>query len=1070
MKNKIFWAVAATVLFLCGCVKDQELYDKVDDLGNRVSALEETVKELNQVTIPGMQSIVAAIQGNIYVTSVTTTADGYLITFSNSTTAVIKNGTDGQDGKDGVDGEKGDKGETPVISVVEIDGEFYWAIDGEPLLNENGNMVSVYYTLPQLRIFEGKWQVSYDEGKTWKDVETTGAATGSTISIEDGDTTVTFYINGEAYTIQKELPFYLIFDSRKDIGVPVGEKYNFTYTIQGINAGDEVEVDVLSCTAGWEAEIVSIPSGDTPGVLAVTNIENNSGKVFVYASNGRGKTDIKSLLFEDGVLTAEADVKPVPAAGGEVTVSVTTNMSYELYVDKTQGWISVLPATKATHTDVYTLACAKNETGDFRSAEVDVINTQTAEVVSVYVVLQYPSETVTTSIASLANVADNTPVVLYNETVLASSEISAVVSDGTSFLSVRGLEEALTLGNEIVISGVKKSDADGTVYVELTSFEVAAETSAVSNPETTYYGLATGDELPLYTSVTGPLANDGSSYSVTAYEGQKVVVEAPAAGYELASNVGKTVTVYGYITAIEEVSAEETYTIIINNVSVVEFKENASWELSYKNDPTVEAGYPEIITNTVSGSSVPYQLALISEEAYNEIGSAETFALALCDDLQYTYWYYGLLLGYSQSDLYSIFVHADGATGYDAFKEIEYGRYYAVAVGINPDGTATGDYKVQAFEKTEPKSIATYEDFIGEWTMGSDILVVTEKVNGKTYNVTGIAKQESLGVAPVEAEFVDGKFILKEQDTEATYQNVNYGTCNVCLSGGFIYGGNEYGAYPVNVKEKSVIFTGYMFDDSGTVTVEPGSCSFGPFMDIVFSWVIPSGENAGKGNSFTPGTAIVSQMTKYVDSIPAELLGKWVCKEKADMWGEDTYTDWTITIEKSGTGVAMKGFDAGMDDVCRQNGLTLVYPVASWDPDAQTLTVQDNTPTGIASNGDSINWRGFVGDYYRNIVFTADLNNGILSLAVDGFMACNTSGAFSGFEAPLEFNKEGTGTSSTRAVKSAVHSSKVNTPKANSMSVYNGDAVAKTVKVPVQKTLDARVAKSGKASVVKLSK
>ncbi|MDE5891065.1 MAG: DUF4988 domain-containing protein, partial [Bacteroidales bacterium] len=54
MKNKIFWAVAATVLFLCGCVKDQELYDKVDDLGNRVSALEETVKELKPVNNPGL--------------------------------------------------------------------------------------------------------------------------------------------------------------------------------------------------------------------------------------------------------------------------------------------------------------------------------------------------------------------------------------------------------------------------------------------------------------------------------------------------------------------------------------------------------------------------------------------------------------------------------------------------------------------------------------------------------------------------------------------------------------------------------------------------------------------------------------------------------------------------------------------------------------------------------------------------------------------------------------------------------------------------------------------------------
>ena len=195
MKKRLIWAFAALVLFLTGCSVDQGLIEKVNDLDERVSSLEKTVEELNKITIPGLQSIVAAIQGNIYVTSVAPATDGYTITFSNGTTAIIKNGADG---------EKGDK---PAISVIEIDGVFYWAADGEALLDASGNKVPVYTATPQLRINEGKWQISYDEGKTWADVDVMGSAGGSTISIEDGDTTVTFYIDGKKYEIQKELPF-----------------------------------------------------------------------------------------------------------------------------------------------------------------------------------------------------------------------------------------------------------------------------------------------------------------------------------------------------------------------------------------------------------------------------------------------------------------------------------------------------------------------------------------------------------------------------------------------------------------------------------------------------------------------------------------------------------------------------------------------------------------------------------------------------------------------------------------------------------------------------------------------
>ena len=231
MKNKVFWALVATFLFFVGCSKEQDLYDKVNDLDNRVSALEKTVNELNNITIPGLKSIVAAIQGNIYVTSVTPTADGYSIQFSNGTTAVIRNGIDG------VDGEKGDKGDTgasPVITVVEVDGVFYWAINGTVVTDESGKKVPVQAATPQLRINDGKWQVSYDGGTTWADVEVLGNPGGSTVSIVDGDTTVTFIINGETYVIQKEVPFYLVFDARKDLGVPQGEEFYFEYNIQGV--------------------------------------------------------------------------------------------------------------------------------------------------------------------------------------------------------------------------------------------------------------------------------------------------------------------------------------------------------------------------------------------------------------------------------------------------------------------------------------------------------------------------------------------------------------------------------------------------------------------------------------------------------------------------------------------------------------------------------------------------------------------------------------------------------------------------------------------------------------------
>ena len=551
--------------------------------------------------------------------------------------------------------------------------------------------------------------------------------------------------------------------------------------------------------------------------------------------------------------------------------------------------------------------------------------------------------------------------------------------------------------------------------------------------------------------------------------GQKVALEAPTSNYGIAAYVDKTVTVYGYLTSVhvEEGAEAESYTMVVNNAVPVSFKENATWSLSYENDPTAE--YPEIVTNTVSGSSVPYQLALYSEEYYLELGGTpEAAALMLCDDLQYYYWQFNYQYGFTQELLYSILVHS-GETDSEGFNEVDYGKYYILAVGTNQDGTVTGDYKVQEIEKKEPKSVASYSDFLGKWILGDDLISITEKTTGSTYNVTGIKNQD--GIPAFEAEFVDGKFILKEQKSSGTWDNPNYGICDLYLSA--IYS-SSYGsstAYPFDTEEPATIFTGYILEDApDVVTLKAGSCKGGPFVAAAISWVIQSGENAGRGNTWS-GTTISPTMNKYVDNIPDELLGNWICPEKADLWGEDTYTDWTITIEKSGIGVAMKGFDAGMDAVCDANSLARVYPIAQYDPETKTLTVPDNTATGISSGGVSINWRGISGEYYSDIVFNVDFESKTLSLAVDVFVARNSSGAFSAFEAPLVFTKEGTEPAAVPAVKASSHSSKIKSQVKTSKKVsMQKSTVAAKFNAPVSRKIDPRVEKSGKASAIKLVK
>lgn len=121
MKKKFYGALLVGSLFLAGgMVSCSDYDDDINSLNERVDALEKTVADLKK-----------AIEAGAVITNVQSTENGVTVTLSDGKTFEVKNGTNGTNGVDGVDGKPG--------SVVTIDDEGYWCIDGVRQTDKEGN-------------------------------------------------------------------------------------------------------------------------------------------------------------------------------------------------------------------------------------------------------------------------------------------------------------------------------------------------------------------------------------------------------------------------------------------------------------------------------------------------------------------------------------------------------------------------------------------------------------------------------------------------------------------------------------------------------------------------------------------------------------------------------------------------------------------------------------------------------------------------------------------------------------------------------------------------------------------
>lgn len=395
--------------------------------------------------VQALAALVRALEQKDYITSVNPVYEdgeivGYRITLFKGGEITIRDGKDGQDGKDGADGKDGQDGAdgadgkdgadgvVPVIGVrQDSDGLWYWVVNGEWLRDQFGNKVRASANdgqdgyqgsdgapgkngvTPQLKIVEGYWYISYDNGQTWTQLgKATGndGAPGQDASVPDSifsdiqvteDSIVFTLKDGQVITLARRVEFKMVFEETSGITCIPGVTVRIAYTISGADTGTQIH-----CIAeqGWTAEIEARDSRS--GNLAVTAPDPmTDAKVLVFACAGDGRSLMTALHFVQGkpVVDLEQNRYYVQWQGGDISIAVRTRENFNV---RTPGinWITDVTSEEGTkaaeRVDNIILRVAENKYMKERSGIIQLVKSNSissGEVLAEIEILQYGNTT-----------------------------------------------------------------------------------------------------------------------------------------------------------------------------------------------------------------------------------------------------------------------------------------------------------------------------------------------------------------------------------------------------------------------------------------------------------------------------------------------------------------------------------------------------------------------------------------------------------------------------------------------------------------------------------------------------
>ncbi len=362
---------------------DTAISNRIDKLEDRVVKLEEMCRQFN-TNIASLQTVVEVLRDNDYITGVTPVKEGgvevgYTITLKSGKIITIYHGKGADDGATDV----------PVIGVrQDADGNYYWTLDGEWLLDEDGKKVKAQGddagggdagkdgVTPKLKIENEYWYVSYDDGGTWERLGKATAAAGESmfndVRFDDENVYLILY-DGTELVVPRTQPLAISFDAESPVSLNPDSETDIEYTIS--SSAEKVTIDVTS-SVDLKAKVVPVDMLHGSIHVESGSILDEYSKVTVFVSDG-SKTLVHTLNFEamqGEVFKLSTNKVSVPAAGGEFTVKVTANIGY--YISSMPDWIKEVSKEEnpKTHVTTHVFKAESNKDEDDRSGVVVFCN------------------------------------------------------------------------------------------------------------------------------------------------------------------------------------------------------------------------------------------------------------------------------------------------------------------------------------------------------------------------------------------------------------------------------------------------------------------------------------------------------------------------------------------------------------------------------------------------------------------------------------------------------------------------------------------------------------------------
>ena len=349
-------ALLVLLAMLCGCTGMVE--DELAETHAKLKALQELVASVNK-DLTTLDLIVSKLDDShtIEPGSLKETEDGYEISFRDGKKFFIPYGKDGKDGRTLI----------PVGVRSDEDSLYYWTVDGEWYLDAEGNKMRAGATdgvdgvdgiVPQIKVEDGFWWISYDEGQNFDKLvsceEMDGVGVFSGVDVSDSTKMVLKLLDGTSIDIPRLASLKVSFAGpvMDTVLIAAGELLPIPYevSVEGADAGSLI---VTAGTDGIYSSRLVEGSGPGKGVALVQAPAVFSEGYILLSAVCDGYSAIKMISFKERQITPAADTVTVRMSSGSDTVKVAFSANFEFTVSWSEDWLKMAQDTVSRDTLIF---------------------------------------------------------------------------------------------------------------------------------------------------------------------------------------------------------------------------------------------------------------------------------------------------------------------------------------------------------------------------------------------------------------------------------------------------------------------------------------------------------------------------------------------------------------------------------------------------------------------------------------------------------------------------------------------------------------------------------------------